>query len=253
MNYRLAKRGRRDIRGLDDLSRIERLLLEHVSRYRLTTRFGWRGAWELVDFDQERIATSIRRLTSLGVFRRGVLFGSFHYFELDHGGASLLTLSPERARPLTAAARFRAYAQLLYATTGKKRLVLAERDDIGQSEMGSARDDVTHITTGTPWGFFFEADDSARWSRLLVDRSINTNPNRIAQRMRDAALVLQRHPVWSPKVKTKTISLAVITPTMQRAERVRVRLSRYGELRDIPINVMVAPGLLPLMQKHPRS
>jgi hypothetical protein len=41
---------RRIIRTVDDLSKIERLMLVHVCRYRMTMRRGWRGAWELRDY-----------------------------------------------------------------------------------------------------------------------------------------------------------------------------------------------------------
>ena len=128
--------GRRFISSLADLSRIERLLLEHVTRYRITTRRGWRGAWELRDFEHERIARSVRRLVAQGILRRRILYGSIHCFELDVLGTQLMKLPPERGKPFSPEARYRAYAQLLYATTGAKRLVLATRSDICRTPVG---------------------------------------------------------------------------------------------------------------------
>ena len=237
---------RRVISQLSDLSRVERLVLEHVTRYRMTTRRGWRGAWELRDFDHQRLAKAVRRLVGHGILQRRVLYGAIHYFQLDVVGTKLLSLPPPCRRPLSPEALYRAYAHLLYATTGARPLVLANRVDSCRPVAWLMDQSPGNPFIGLGWGFFFDPDEATRWSQLLIDRSMRTNPNRVAQRLRDAALRLRRHPVWSHRLEEREFTLATITPSRRRAERIQTRFSRYADELDVPLKIMIAPGLIPL-------
>lgn len=247
MKQKIFRHDRRSFSSLSSLCRVDRLVLEHVSRYRVTTRRGWRGAWELREFDDEVIARSVRRLVATGILRKRSLYGSLHAFELDVTGALLLSLPKERALPFSNVALFRAYAQLLYATTGKRQLVLADDNLRFSDGRETLKGNDSQSKRSSAWGFFFDPENSDQWSQLLVDRSCTTNTKRIALRAKDAALRLARNPQWKAKLEGGALSVWVITPTALRANRIHTRLKRYHGDIPIPVNMMVAPGLLPLM------
>lgn len=240
----------RVIQGLPSLTRIERLILEHITRYRITTRRGWRGAWELRDFDDAVIARTIRRLVSAGILRQRILYGSIHAFELDVNGTDLLGLPVDRARAFSEVATVRAYAHVLYATTGARPLLLAD-GEIQKAVVNESQNSGIP-SRGGAWGFFFDPEESQRWSQLIVDRTFSTNTNRVARRLHGTAVKLLRHPIWNRKIREQHFSLAVITPSRRRAERILNRFSRYDEHEIIPLTIMVAPGLIPLVKPEAR-
>lgn len=250
MTKRPLKISNRRIENLSSLSRIEQVVLEHVSRYRLTTRVGWRGAWELRRFDDAAIAKVVRRLVRAGILRSRVLYGSIHAFELDGAGAELLSLPKERTNPFSDVATVRAYAQLLFATTGKRKYVLADH------RLDSPRQAVPIESLSLPykhicaWGFFFDPETPNLWSQLFLDRTLNTQPNRIAQRLRRTAIKLRNHPFWNGKIESGEFCLSVITPTAIRAVLIQMRFGKYDEHATLPLNILVAPGLLPLLNRH---
>jgi len=240
----------RVIDGLASLSRIERLVLEHVSRYRITIRRGWRGAWELRDFDDAVIARTVRRLVAAGILRQRILYGAIHGFELDVLGAELLSLPGDRARAFSEVATLRAYAQVLYATTGARPWMLADaeiQNVVNENQItGTAN-------RGGAWGFFFDPEEPQRWSQLIVDRTFTTDTNRVARRLRGTAVKLLGHSNWSRKIQEKQFLLAVITASRRRAERILNRFSRYEEHEMIPVTIMVAPALIPLIRPSSRQ
>lgn len=245
MNMTSRNHHHREIKQMSDLSRIERLVMEHVERYRLTTRCGWRGAQELAGIDQNRIARAVRRLTTKKLLRRGILYGSIHYFELAPAGAELLGLSPRRSTPLSEPARYRAFAQLLFGATGGKRRQLlnsAELETLARDAVSGTKLSVT----GLPWGIFRDTGDVTQLSVLLVDRSTKMKVRHLGHHLRRSIITLSRHPFIGRKIETDTFTFAVITPSVRRGVRISQRIARYEEVEHVNVSLMVAAGLLPL-------
>lgn len=197
-------------------------------------------------FSHDQLARTVRRLTSWGLVRQSVLFGSTHRFELDCLGAGILGLPAERSRPLQGAALFRAYAQLLFATS--RRLMLANREDYPVVEHDFPDDDGHH-SHGLPWGHFFDPGDRSRWFRLVVDKQLRTSPNRVAIQ---AWRSIQSTPLWSDgrcRPPVAQLVYTVITPSRRRAERISARLRRFNGTAIPPIQISVAPELIPLIER----
>ena len=231
----------------DALSTVQRSVLEHVARYRLTTRRGWRGAWELRHFDDAALARAVRSLVRAHLLASRVLLGSNHRFELTPEGAAMLGLPPRRGVPLSAGAAHRAYAQLLYATTGNRPLLLADRQDFASWEACWEERCGQRTPATRSRGYFFDPQSPDQWSRLLLDLHFPTHVNRIARRVWNAARQCGHHPLWQQKLKAGKLQLAVVTPSARRAQAILTRYRRYQG--HAPLQLMVAPGLIPLARR----
>jgi hypothetical protein len=232
-----------------DLSKIERLMLVHVCRYRMTMRRGWRGAWELRDYSAALLAQAVRRLVRLSLLRQSILHGSVHAFELTESGSELLGLPAERGRPLSPQATVRAYAQLLYATTGSMPLVLADRDvavPYGRNRRAAGEiDDYSKVA----WGRLVDPSGSGVCHMLFVDGSLQTSPNRVAQRVRRQILKLTDSSYWVEEIRQGKVGPSVITATNDRARRIMYRFNRYPQACVTSLAILVAPGMLPLLRR----
>lgn len=239
----------RTIRTVADLSKIERIMLVHVCRYRMTTRRGWRGAWELREYSVALLAQAVRRLVRLSLLRKTILHGSIHAFELTESGAKLLGLPAERGRPLSDRATVRAFAQLLYATTGPMPLVLADR--IVAAPYGRNRRDVggKDDYSEVAWGRLVDPHGSGTCHMLFVDGTLQTNPNRVSQRVRRQILKLTDSRYWVEEIRQGHVVPSVITATTDRARRIMYRFNRYPQASVMSLAIMVAPGMLPLLRR----
>ena len=229
---------RRVIWRLSDLTRLELCVLRHVERYRLTTRAGWRGAWEFREFDQGRVARTVRRLVAMGVLKKRILFGSTHAFELDVLGAKLLQLPGERSRELSPPATVRAYAQLLFATTGLRRWIIfnsshSEKWYPNQVDFPAA-------------GLFFDPRQLNVFVHLTIDRQFSTSVSRVTKRIIRMSNRLMKLPQWREKMTDGTLLFAAITPSRRRAALIVSRFQRQPPTSGVRLTVMVAPGLIPL-------
>lgn len=246
MNRNTQSLRRRKAGSIAELSRLELAVLQHIARYRITMRSAWRGAWEFSMFSHDQLARTVRRLTSWGLIRRTAMLQSAYRFELDCLGARILGLSPERSRPLQGAALFRAYAQLLFATS--RRLMLANQEDYPVLEPASACEDAH--PHGLPWGHFFDPNDRSRWFRLIVDKHLRTKANRVAvQTWRS----IQSTPLWVDggcRPPVTQLIYTVMTPSRRRAERISSRLRRFGGTPIPTIQISVAPELIPLIERR---
>lgn len=232
-----------------DLPRIEQCVLDHVQRYRLTTRRGWRGAWELRLFDDWAISRAVRRLIRRKALSARILYGSTHVFELTQIGAKLLGLPDERARPLSEKASIRAFGQLLFATTGSQPWILLESKH-GRSPLCSSLKPIQKVQPNlSAWGIFADPTDLDHYCRLWVDRSFTTRPNRIAQRLHRSALKLEQYLLRQNNIGHEQFTLAVITPSRRRAQWIQKRYSRYGH-DSLSLRLMVAPALIPLLRRN---
>ncbi len=232
----------REIETLAELSCNERRVLQHVARYRLTTRSGWRGAFDLCGLDHERKARIIRRLTQTGLLQRHHLVGSNHYFALSSAGALLLGVPPEQSGMLSSHATYRALAQLLFATTGKALRVVATKDEVQQKFGADA--------TGLPWGIYYEADLPQRWGMVRVDVSFASTPQHAAQSIRRTVLAVLARPTIRQSYQQGEFHFAWVAASPARMHAVLNKFSNYRDLRPLLIHPVLVPGLIPLMRKR---
>jgi hypothetical protein len=233
----------RQIETLADLSLNERCVLQHVARYRLTTRSGWRGAVDLNGIDQGRRPQIIRNLTQAGLLERHHLVGSNHYFALSAAGALLLGKPPEQSGMLSTQATYRALGQLLFATTGKSPRVLATREEVQQKFAADAH--------GLPRGIYFEAERPQRWGMVRIDVSFVSTPQHAAQSIRRAVLHALARPAVRHSYQQGDFHFAWVAASPARMHAVLNKFSNYRDLRPLLIHPVLVPGLIPLMRQRP--
>ena len=227
------------------ISVLERQILNHVARFKLTTRVTCGKTADLRDEVPGDIDNAITRLKREGYLISGPLFGKQSYFALSEKGMGSVTILIKRKHPfglLSEVAKYKSVGVLDFCLDLKASWLPAIGEELNEF--------IGETTSGLPGGFLKDAKLN-RFCFLRVDLSIESAPNRSAQAIRTDLLTIRRHPKLLAAYQAKTLEYAWTTATKPRSEKVILRFREYHDVGRDVVKFHVAPILLPLSVSIP--
>lgn len=227
-------------RAVINLSARDRLVLDHVARYRLTTIVALRRT-PLVGLSRGGISKIVVRLCDRQFLRSFPLSHPARYFVLGAEGIRALGLSGHRSRPLGPQALPMEFAALVYATLGKRlrlRLIPSEVQ---------TRCPWLPIKLATAIHCYDEHDDVLELLRI----DLGGPPDHVARKC--VADINARRPLneFSTLAHAGKFRLVVITSTPAKGAALRQSLGRHDWPTEVPIHFSIVPDLLTLTaRKH---
>lgn len=227
-------------RSTGNLSARDRLVLDHVARYRLTTITTLRRT-PLAGLSRSGISKVIVRLCDRQFLRSFPLSHPSRYFVLGAEGIRALGLSGHRSRPLGPQALPMEFAALAYATLGKRlRLRLFPSE----------------VQTRCPWlpnklaaaiHCYDEHEDVLELLRI----DLGGPPDHVARKCVADINARRRLNEFSDLARAGKFRLVVITSTSAKGAALRQSLSRHDWPTEVPIHFSIVPDLITLTaRKH---
>lgn len=194
-------------------------ILDHLRRYRLTTR-------EILHhlFFQDSELNAVTKVTSRLVDHRFLnrydLYSGRSYFVIGPESAKLLGVSPKKCKPLGSQALPREYGILLYccmSDTPRERLLVSELQQRLPGFTGK-RSDCGH--------YYLDHDgDNIRLANMRVDQG--GTPDHVVRKCReDLDVQLQRATIRS-LIEQDRFIIAIITSTQEKAASIQEAIQRH--------------------------
>jgi hypothetical protein len=221
---------------LDDRQRV---LLQHVARYRLTTVAAVRTVTAL------RLKTNANALAFLQQMVRDGWLGEAQfdrhesYFFLTKQGTNAISRSASRFGPLSESAKLRAFAMLAFC-----RLMNANRERLSPDDLRRLVPGLD--TSGMNATFYAERTDTARtlgFARLDIDGTGRWD--RILATLAEDVRNFEAEPSLKPFIAAKSFEVTLITLTPEKAERLRTTFFEK-QSPTILVNFIAVPRLLTL-------
>jgi len=235
------------MKSIETLSVVERRVLSHVSRFRLTTSTVWNRVADLRDTPYGDIGDAVGRLLREGYLISGILIKSVRYFVLSQKGAAEtadLKLTKEQARYglLSERAKIKACGIMDLCADPKVNWLPATSQE--------SLDFYGESVYGLPSGLLID-QGNVQFCFCRVDGSIESLPKRSAQTIRADLLRMQKQPSLASAINEHRLKYVFVTATKPRADRILEQFRNYQDMKTTPIHVRVTPILVPLLQSVP--
>lgn len=218
----------------------DRLVLDHVARYRLTTIAALRRT-PLSGLSRGAVSKIVSRLCGGEYLRSYPLSHPARYFVLGSEGIRALGLSSHRCRPLGPQALPMEFAAQAYATLGKRlRLRLLPIE----------------VQARCPWlpdklaaaiHCYDEHEDVLELLRI----DLGGPPDHVARKCMADINARRRLNEFSALARAGKFRLVVITSTPAKGAALRQSLNRHDWPAEVPIHFSIVPDLLTLTaRKH---
>jgi hypothetical protein len=235
------------MKSIETLSAVERRVLSHVGRFRLTTCSVWDRVFDVRNIPYGDIADAVGRLLKEGYLNSGTLIRSVRYFVLSEKGASAAKqfgLTKEQAvyGLLSERAKIKACGILDLCADSKVNWLPANNEE--------SREFYGEGAHGLPAGLLIDKS-SDEYCFCRVDGSIESLPKRSAQTIRADILHITKQPRLATARNDKKLKYAFVTATKPRADRILEQFRNYSDMKNEPIHLRVAPILVPLLQSIP--
>ena len=215
-------------------------MLEHVSRYRLTT---FAAVCRLPHFKRSG-PHGIRLILQHCVRERLLVSASLHatarYWSLSADGAARLGLPPQRSGTMSEPARIRAYALLHFCCLAKRPIQRLLSEEIQDSFPDLYR-------TGMPGTYYFDASGAGRIGLCRVDAAHHGRWDRIIATLRDDVTRHLHEVGFQRLIAAGRFDFTLLTILPSKAERIAEALAKYSEFRHVPVHVVAQPALLSLI------
>jgi hypothetical protein len=233
------------LNSTNPISVLERQVLNHVARFKLTTRETCGKTGDLREQVPGDLDNSISRLKREGYLISGALFGKQNYFALTEKGMANVTIPIKRKHHyglLSEIAKYKSVGVLDYCLDPRTSWLPAIGDEL--------RELIGDSIVGLPGGFLRDSKNN-RYCFLRVDLSIESAPNRSAQAIRTDLLTIRRHPKLFAAFQDRSLEYAWTTATKPRSDKVIERFRKYHDVGHDIVKFHVAPILLPLAVSIP--
>jgi hypothetical protein len=218
-----------------------RLTLGHVARYRLTTPEAVRTVPPLRLTTNAIAVGWLRQLVAGGWLGEAPLDRHGPYFYLTARGAREVIGrdSDGRAGPLSEPAKLRAFALLAFC-----RLAGANRERLSADDL---RRLVSGLDTGgMPSTFYAERSETTRALGFArIDAGGHGRWDRILATVAADRRAFAADPAVRPLLAARGFEVALVTPTAEKAERLRAALADRDP-SPVPVRVVAVPRLLTL-------
>jgi hypothetical protein len=217
------------------LSSRDRQILEHVSRYRLTTIAALRRVLG-ADLSRKAASKIVGRLCDTGYLRAFTLIHPTRYYVLGTRAAKLLGISVQRSLPLGPQALPMEYAALAYAMLSKQ-----SRKRLNPMEILAACPWLTDPMIRATHCF-----DESHGVLELLRVDLGGPADHVTRKCLADLNERRRLPEFLPFVRSGKFRLVLITATSEKASALRKALDRHDWPTELPIHFSIVSDLLSL-------
>jgi hypothetical protein len=218
-------------------------ILDHVSRYRLSTREVLHRLY-FNEAEMNAVTKVTSRLVDYGFLNRFELHSGKSYFVFGPEGAKLFGISPKKCRPLGPQSLICEYAILQFCCLSQDT-----RERLLVRELAAKLPNLTgkHLRAG--YYYLDHNGERPRLSAMRVDHGADSA--HIVRKARADLESLILNPAIRGLVETQRFMMAILTVTEQKVQDIQDSLLRHSW--PIPFRVEAVPDLAPLMGRRPEA
>lgn len=221
-------------------------LIEHVARYRLTLFPALQRLPAFADLPPSRIKAMLKTARKEQWLASATLHGGASYWYLTTTGAEKAGIPPQRCGPLSEPAKFRAYALLRFCCLSDR-----PRHRLMPNELKRHFPELDR--PGLPSGYYLDPSGPKRLGFLRIDTGHHGRWDRVLQTLREDVRDHAIQPAFARLMRADRFEITLVTVFRPKAERLRASLATCPEARQVPVQVLAVPELLPLIIGSRRS
>lgn len=219
----------------------DRLIVEHVARYRMTIREIVHAHF-MPETDINAVTKVLARLTGARLLARHTLHDSRGYWTLGLLGARQRGLHEKRAYAVGYNAVIEHYGILAFCCAGNTRRELLTREEFEERFPGHS-----HPSIQRPAYYIDEHDGIRRLGMIVVDR--NGDPIRLIRKCMGEMRRRVSIPAFLARFRQQDFVCAIVTGDPER-KQVLERLLAKEQTRSVLFRVVVRQGLAALWVNH---
>ena len=224
-------------------------VLQHVSRYRLTTATALRQALPELCPTRRSAERKLTRLVDDGLLALAPLAKHERYaFLTSQGSEELGATATHPCQPFAELPKLRCFGWLAFCCLGNTR-----RERLLPEELRTAFPELNR--PGVPLSFYrtlIESNAKASFGYARIDPCGHGRWDRIVAAVLNDIRQLAPLPTVKRLMAEQRFEYSLITALPHKARRVREALAQKAESRVLRINVVALPLLLPLIAPDPR-
>lgn len=219
-------------------------VLRQIARYRLTVFTALQSEPLLKHVGVRAIKRALQETQRRGLIEASPLHHHARCWQLTSMGAAHCGLSAARSRPLSEAAKLRAYGLLAFCRLLDRPRVRLTAEEINQHFPEIDR-------TGLPAGYYLDPFQNGCLGLARVDAGYRGRWDRIVESVRCDIEAHWQQPGFRPLIATGRFELTVLTVFTQKARRIQETLASHADAQGVRVHVVTLPHLLPLVTSIP--
>jgi len=230
-----------------EIAAAERIVMEHVARYRMTTYPAVNSLRGVRHFGRRRLRQLLNSMCRSRQLGRSTLFHQKHYFFLADDGASPTKGAGRRTGPLSETAKVRNYAIQSYCLRGG-----VYRSRLTKEELASMLPEIDR--PGLPLNYYVDtSSDAPRLGFVRVDVGGHGRWDRIAKTCVSDLMSHIGNPAFQQFIQSDAFEVTLITTMPQKADRLRSWIVEQSPEATSLLKVVAFPELINLIAPPPTA